>query len=223
MHSSHQPPSCRRRADDHIIARPQPGKPGIAKPERLAELAFEDDDDVADPVVVMAEERLGVLVAHEEAGRVAAAVEAGVEGIEPRLRPGEKLLGAALGQVVFAEAEELAADAATAMGRMDEDGADYALGLRAVGRPATAGVAEADDLVPFLGEDEAGGIEVGLGKNVAFEKHRGTKLHGAAAKRRRVPEVHQQGRVGVAEISILDHEAPAGCRTVDRRAGLRTL
>ena len=83
----------------------------------------------------MAEERLGVLVAHEEAGRVAAAVEAGIERIQSRLRTGKELFGAALGQVVFAKPEELGADAAPAMGRMNEDRTDDPLSLGPVRRP----------------------------------------------------------------------------------------
>src|SRR5438128_12105020 len=114
-------------------------------------------------VAAFAKERLGFGIALQEAGAVGAAVDAEVEGIGAVVAAGEQDLGAVPHEVLFGAVQEFLADAAAVVRGANAEHADDAL-LGPVARIDDGGMGKTDAAVVFLGEDQAGGIEVRLGE-----------------------------------------------------------
>ena len=95
------------------------------------------------------------------------------------------------------------------MRRFDDNRTGHALDFIAVRRLTSAEVAEADDVLVFLGENDAGRIEKRFGEDMSFEKVAAAQRDRAAVGQRSVPKIHQVRWVGVAEIAVFDHTPPS--------------
>src|SRR5207248_2634258 len=120
----------------------------------------------------------------------------------------------AAAQVFLGAAEQFGADPAAAVGGVYAQGADdpgRGVGALAGGVGAEAGVGEADGPAVGEGQDQAGGVEVGLGEGEVFQQGGAAEVGGPAADEALVPEVDQGGRVAVAEGAVLDHGSAFPC------------
>src|SRR5262249_13774425 len=111
------PPAAGPRRQDRpdLEAAPQGGKPAVHHFERLTTAALQHQGGGARQVALAFEERLGRAVAVEQAGGVAAAVQAEVERVQRPRAARVQLFRPAFQQVRLAPPQQLGADAPAAV------------------------------------------------------------------------------------------------------------
>ena len=211
--------------DLRLVALAQQREPGVGDRQRRVELLLEDEGGAGGFVAERPEERVGAGVGGEEARAVGAAVEAEPERAVRPPRAGPEGRRAATGQVLLALrtrsratpvrwTEGRTADRTDDALRVVEGGAAPRSGRTRRGRsrrPAVVGVVH--------GDDQAVGIEVGLGEDPAFEEGGRAEGVSAAGGVGLVPDVGEGRRVGVPEAAKRDHGRLSRTRREDGGSG----
>ena len=137
------------------------------------EWSLEDGVAVGGVEAPCSEEFRGPLIGGQETGRLAASVQAAVERISSRTRPGVDGGGPPLEKVRLGPFQQFASDSLSPPLGMDQQLADHSIVLTEVASlfvASKSGVDHADQPVVLTGQDQSLVVEVGLGEQQKIEQ-----------------------------------------------------